>query len=172
MEADPRGRSGKGKEKKLADTKWRDVKSLAIGYDAGNSETILACMAWKDRIVAPQGNLVDSFAAINDKVAIDVIHNHRYVLSEFIMDGMNYEAFFTEQVQVGDATSRAIRQAADNDFIEHLVATLTGAGAAETTRTLESGRTMLSGFHMKVTNRKGTKYHPTTVRFKTRGTIT
>jgi len=156
----------------LTDTKWRDVKSLAIGYDAGNSETILACMAWKDRIMSPGGNLVDSFAAINDKVAVDVIHNHRYVLSEFVMDGLNYEAFFTEQVQALVATAYALKQGADNAAIEYLVATLTGAGAAETTRTLESGRTMLSGFHMKVTNRKGTKYHPTTLRFKTRGNIT
>ncbi len=171
MEADPRGRSGK-KVRKMTDVKWRDVKSLAIGYDAGNSETILACMAYRDKQVSPEGSLVDAFAAINDKVAIDVKHNHRYWLTEFIMDGLNYEAFFTEPVQALDAGAFALMQGADNDFIEYLVAILTGAGVAETTVTMETGRSMLSGFHIKVTNRKGTKYHPTTVRFKTRGTRT
>ncbi|GAG15000.1 unnamed protein product, partial [marine sediment metagenome] len=149
------------------------IVSLAIGESAeeGEQETITACMSWKDRLVSPDGDLVDAFAAINDKTIPDVKHNRRYVLSEFIMDGLNYEAFFTEVVESGEA-HYALMQGADNSPIDYLVATLKGVGAAETTRTLESGRTVLSGFHLKVSNRKGTKYNPCTVRFKTRGNIT
>lgn len=156
----------------MADTKYIDVASLKIGYDAGNQETISEIISWKDRIVAPDGELTRGIAAINDKTIPDVTDHHRYVLSELITDGWNYEAFMTEQVQTAEAASRAFRQGADNDFIEYLVATLNKVGGGTDTRTYESARNYLSGLHIKVSNRKGMKYQPCTFMFKTRGTVT
>jgi len=156
----------------MADTKYIDVASLSIGYDVSNCEAITEIISFKDRIVAPDGELTKPIAAINDKTIPDVTHHHRYVLSELVTDGFNYEAFFTEQVQDGVAASRAFRQGADNDDIEYLVAVLNKVGGGTDTRTYESGRNYLSGLHIHVSNRKGTKYQPCTFKFKTRGTVT
>ncbi len=156
----------------MADTKYIDVVSFDIGYDTDNKETISEIISLKDRLVAPDGELTRPIAAINDKTISDVTHHHRYVMSELVTDGFNYEAFFTEQVQSAEAGSRAFRQGADNDFIEWQVATLNIMGGATETRTYESGRNYLSGLHIHVSNRKGTKYQPCTMRFKTRGTVT
>ena len=156
----------------MADTKYIDVVSVAIGYGAGDSELISEIISFKDRLVSPDGELTSPIAAINDKTIPDVTHHHRYVLSELVTDSLNYEAFFDEQVQNAEAASRAFRQGADNDFIEYLVVTLNIMGGATETRTYESGRTYLSGFHIHVSNREGTKYQPCTIKFKTRGTIT
>ena len=156
----------------MTDVKYKPVSNVKIGYSLAESETITAVMRLSDKIVAVDGQLVTPYAAINDKTPPDVVHSHRYVLVELVMDGFNYEAFFEQQVQVGEAASRAIRQGADNDFIEYLVATLPKAGGGSDTRTYESGRIMLSSFHMRVTNRGGTKYQPATVRFKVRGNVT
>ena len=156
----------------MADTKYIDVASLAIGYDVGNCETITEIISFKDRIVAPDGELTKPIAAINDKTIPDVTHHQRYILSELVTDGFNYEAFFTEQVQTAEAAARAFRQGADNDNIEYLVAVLNKVGGGTDTRIYESGRNYLSGLHIHVSNRKGTKYQPCTMKFKTRGTVT
>jgi len=156
----------------MADTKYIDVASVSIGYDVGNEETISEIISLKDRIVAPDGELTRGFAAINDKTIPDVTHHHRYIEVELITDSFNYEAFMTEPVQALDAASRALRQGADNDFIEYLVATLNKVGGGTDTVTYESGRIYLSRLHIHVTNRKGAKYQPCTFRFKVRGNRT
>lgn len=154
----------------MTDVKYKKVTNFMIGYDSDNKTTILEIIDYKDKVVSPEGDLVKPFAAINDKTAQDVIHQYRYVLVELITNGWNREAFLTQQVVVGDATSRALRQGADNDPIGYLVATLDKPVGADDTVTYESGRGMLSGLHIHVSNRKGTKYNPCTFRFKVRGT--
>ena len=159
----------------MTDVKYKDVQDFSIGYDAENCETITSIIGLGDKIVSPEGELVRPFTAINDKTPPDVVHGHRYWLVELIMDGFNSEALFDEQVQAGaeepELSTRAIRQGADNDFIEYLVGTLTKTGGTDTV-TYESGRAMLSGLHLRVSNRKGTKYQPCTMRFKVRGNRT
>lgn len=156
------------------DEKYKDIESVKIGYDAENCETISEVLRLSDKIVSPDGELVQPFSAINDKVPPDVTHHHRYMLVEMVTDGFNKEAFFDQQVQTAVSTSRVIRLAEYNDFIEHFVGTLLkGDGTGTTkTRTYESGKVILSGLHIHVTNRKGTKYHPVTSRFKVRGDVT
>ena len=156
----------------MADTKYIDVASLSIGFGAGDEETIGHIITFKDRLVSPDRELTSPFAAINDKTIPNVVHNYRYVESELITDGWNYEAFFSEQVQAGDVNSRAFRQGADNDEIERLIATLKKVGGGTDTRIYETGRNYLSGLHISVTNRKNTMYQPCTFRFKTRGNVT
>lgn len=156
------------------DEKYKDIESLAIGYSALECEMITEVIRFSDKIVSPDGKIVQPFSAINDKVPPDVTHHHRYMLVEVVTDGFNKEAFFDQQVQELVATSRVIRLAEYNDFIEYFVATLLkGDGTGDTTtRTYESGTVILSGLHIHVTNRKGTKYHPVTSRFKVRGDVT
>lgn len=154
----------------MVDTKYKDVQSLRIGYDITNSEEIATIISHSDKQVSPDGDLVKPFAAINDKSVPDVTHHHRYWLTETIMDGFNREAFFTEQVQTGEVMSRALRQGADNDFIEYLVAKLSKIVTGTATVTYESAHAILTGLHISVSNRKSRKYQPTTIRFKCRGT--
>ena len=156
----------------MADTKYIDVVSLSIGYDASNCKVINSIISFKDRLVAPDGELTKPIAAINDKTIPDVTHHQRYILSELVTDGFNYEAFFDEPVEAADGATRAFRQGADNNPIGHLVAVLSKVGGGTDTRTYESGRNYLSGLHIHVSNRKGTKYQPCTMKFKTRGTVT
>lgn len=153
------------------DVKYKDIESLAIGYSAAECETITEVIRLSDKLVSPDGELVQPFSAINDKVPPDVTHHHRYMLVEVVTDGFNKEAFFDQQVQTAEATSRVIRLAEYNDFIEHFVAKLVkgdGTGGIKTV-TYESGKVILNRLHIHVTNRKGTKYHPVTTQFKVRG---
>lgn len=153
------------------DVKYKDIESFSIGYDAANCETITEVIRLSDKLVSPDGELVQPFSAINDKVPPDVTHHHRYMLVELVTDGFNKEAFFDEQVQTAVPASRVIRLAEYNDFIEYLVGKLVkgdGTGGTKTV-TYESAKGILSGLHIHVTNRKGTKYHPVTSRFKVRG---
>lgn len=158
----------------MVDTKYKDIQSLRIGYDITNSEEIATIISHSDKQVPPDGDLVKPFAAINDKSAPDVTHHHRYWLTETTIDGFNREAFFTQQVQAGAAepelSSRTLRQGADNDFIEYLVVKLTKIVTGTATVTYESAHAILTGLHISVSNRKGRKYQPTTIRFKCRGT--
>jgi len=158
------------------DVKYKEATGFFIGYDVDNKTTILTVISYKDKIVARDGQLVTPVAAINDKTAPGVRHHFRYNLIEVVFDGLNYEAFFTQQVVAGGGAealaSRAIRQGADNDPIGYLVATLVQLDNTIDTKTAESGRGMLSGFHMHVSNREGTRFQPTTVRFKVRGNLT
>lgn len=135
-------------------------------------EEITAIIDYKDKEIAPEGDLVTAFAAINDKTPSAVIHHHRYWLVELVMDGFNYEALFTQKVVDAEAETFALQQGADNNPIGYLVATLLDADDAEATVTYETAKGYLSGLHIHVSNRKGTKYQPTTMRFKVRGTRT
>ena len=158
----------------MVDTKYKDIQSLRIGYDVTNSEEIATIISHSDKLVSPDGDLVKPFAAINDKSAPDVTHHHRYYLVETVMDGFNREAFFDEQVQAGaeepELSTRALRQDADNDLIEYLVAKMSKIITGTATVTYESAKAMLSGLHISVSNREGRKYQPTTIRHKVRGT--
>ena len=160
----------------MADEKYKDIQSVKIGYDDANSEEITHLISLADKQVPPDGHLVTPFAAINDKSIPDVVHGQRYWLVQQVTDGFNYEAYFTEQVQTGagepQLSSRALRQGADNDFIEHLVTKMTKLGGATETVTYESGKIILAGLHISVSNRKGRKYQPTTILYKVRGTRT
>ncbi len=155
----------------MTDVKYKNPSSLIVGVDAGDNTIITAIISLKDRIVPVEGELVKPFAAINDKTAIDVTHHQRYVEIELITDGWNYEAHMTQQVVDGDSDSRAFRQGADNDPIGHLVGTYAKVGGSDIV-TYESERGFLSGLHIHVTNRKGTKYQPCTFRYKVRGSRT
>jgi len=156
------------------DTKYKDVQWVHIGSTELDATPIGAIISLADKLVSPEGDLVKPFAAINDKTPPDVTHHHRYWLVELITDGFNYEAVFTQQVQEGaeepELSTRAFRQGADNDAIGHLAATLSKIVSGTATVTYESGRAVLSGLHVSVSNRKGRKYQPTTIRFKVRGT--
>lgn len=158
--------------RKMTDVKYKEATSFFIGVSVGDNTPILTVIDYKDKQVSPDGQLVSAAAAINDKTAPGVRHHQRYHLVQVIFDGLNYEAFFTQQVEAGDAASRALRQGADNDPIGYLRATLVKLNDGIDIINFESGRGMLSGFHMHVTNREGTRYQPTTVRYKVRGNRT
>ena len=159
----------------MTDTKYKDVQDFSTGYDVTHKTTLTKIISLSDKLVARDGSLVSPFAAINDKTPTDVIHSQRYWLVERVTDGWSYEELFDQQVQAGagepQLSTRAIRQGADNDEIEYSVATLTKPGGTDTV-TYESGRVLLTGFKVKVSNRKGTIYQPVTVRFKVRGNRT
>lgn len=162
----------KKKDKNMTDQKYRKIVSLKLGYDATHMTTILNLISWKDKLMSPEGELVKPWAAINDKTPSDVTHQHRFYLVEYEIDGLNYEAIFTQQVKDGVATSRALRQGADNDPIGYHVADFLLKDAGTATITYETTRSFLSSLHIHVSNRKGVKYNPVTIRFKVRGNRT
>lgn len=157
--------------RKMTDTKYKEATGFFIGYDLNNKTTILTVIDYKDKQVSPDGQLVSAAAAINDKTIPGVRHHQRYHLVQVVFDGFNYEAFFTQDV-VSVGVGKAIQQGADNDPIGYLRATLVKLDDGIDVIDFESGRGMLSGFHLHATNREGTRYQPTTVRFKVRGNRT
>ena len=124
---------------------------------------------WKDKLVAPDGELVTPWSGLNDKTISDVVHHHRHYVVEYIIDGWNYEAIFDQQVVVGVSASRCLRQGADNDPIGYHVASFLKPITGTATITYETTRSYLSGLHIHVSNRRGVKYNPVTLTFKVRG---
>ena len=156
----------------MANKKYLDVETFSIGYDASHKTDISAIISLADKLVSSKGDLVEPVSAIDDKTPTSVSHRHRSWEVELQTDGFNYEAFMTQQVKSGDGSSRAIRQGADNDPIGYLVAVLNRLGGGTDTVTYQSGKSFLSGFSLKVSNKKGTKYNPCTVKFTVIGTRT
>ena len=153
----------------MTDVKFKKIVSLKLGYDVTHKTTLLNLIDWKDKNVAPDGELVTPWSGINDKTISDVVHHHRYYLVEYIFDGFNYEAIFDQQVVDGVAASRCLRQGADNNPIGYHVAEFLKGGGGTAYITYETGRSYLSGLHIHVSNRRGTKYNPVTLTFKVRG---
>lgn len=156
----------------MTDKKYIDVASMSIGYDVDHKTIMTSIISLADRLVSSRGDLVKTVAAINDKAPADVEHQFRYWDVELVTDGWNYEALMTQQVTSGVAESRAIRQGADNDSIGYLIGMLNKVGGGTDPVIYEGGRGVLSGFSLRVSNRKGTEYQPCTTKFKVRGNRT
>ena len=97
------------------------MERVEIGFSAavGQHTDIENIVNYSDRLVSPDDTHVDPITIINYAVPRGVHQNQKYYEMDLVLDSHNHEAFYTQQVQAGDANSRAIRQGQDNDYIEY-----------------------------------------------------
>jgi hypothetical protein len=154
----------------MVDTHYIEVTSVDIGTSVGSKTTISTIVvSFSDKLVPSKGDLVEPVSAIDDKVPTSVAHRHRNWEMELKTDGWNYEALMTQVVDGG--TGKALMQGADNAAIGYFVATLKKIGGSDTV-TFQSGKVYLTGFSLKVSNKKGTKHQECVQKFICIGTRT
>jgi len=112
---------------------YDNVQWVEIGFNSGASSIeIDNVVSWADRVVSPDGDMVDPMLYINNLTYTGVHHNHKYWEMDMVLD-TNYEIAAPVasvpqywqtnlQVQTADAGSRAIKCGitAENDYIEWL----------------------------------------------------
>lgn len=62
------------------------VTNIEIGYDAGNHVTITNVLAFAERIVSVEGDMLSPFAVINDVNPSGVHHSHKYLELLMVLD--------------------------------------------------------------------------------------
>jgi len=131
----------------LSEVKYDLVTAVRIGWGAGGGQytEIENIVSFSDRLISRDGQHVDPINVINDPVPRGVHHNQKHYVLELVLDSDNYEALYTQQVDTGVATSRAIRQGADNDPIDYFVVYIRESDGTTTTYTYESGKVWCIG---------------------------
>ena len=153
----------------MTDTSYLQVNSVKIGYDAGHCTTITRVAYYGDREVTPHSDgEVELIEVINLVKPVTVDGRHKAYEIVIGIDSSDYEAFYTQQVQVGDAASRAIKDAGDNDVIEYLVIELQGT-AGTITVTWEASKVQVVGEHSYYSNRAAMDYQITEYRLTSWG---
>lgn len=85
----------------------------------------------------------------------------KHWLIEIAVDSHNYEAFYSQQTESGDAASRAIKDSADNDTIEYLVVRYIEDDGSTLDVTYESGKVGVIGERARFSNRPEVEFQPT-----------
>lgn len=161
----------------MADAKYDIVTLVEIGFSGvvGQHTDIENVVSFSDRLEARDGSHVDPINIINTVVPMGVHHNQKYWVMELVLDSDNYEAMYTQQVQVGDAASRVIKDTADNDYIEYFRVYIRESDGTITTYFYESERVWCIAEEHNYSNERGERHQGTTTyRFvclgnKTRG---
>jgi len=133
-------------------------------------------VSWADRVVSPDGDMVDPALFINDFSPLGVHHNHKYWEMEMVLDtdwlpnknnATSYWAY-TQQVQTGVAASRAIKCDDDNDSIEWLKVYIRESDGTQTCLTYadeDEDVVWCIGETANINNEIGTRHQTTTFKF-------
>ena len=157
----------------MTDTKYLYCQKIAIGYDAAHKTEIANIGYYADRIVTPHGDgEVETVEVVNLVKPPAVDGRHKNWEIDIAIDSDDYEAFFNQQVQVGDANARAVRDSADNDEIEYFVVTMVKDTGATETLTFESGKVSCADIESDFSNRDEQEYQFTVYKFVCWGTRT
>ena len=123
----------------MTDKKYDIVTEVEIGWAAagGSHTSITNIVSFSDRLISRDGRHVEPITVINTPVPRGIHQNQKMYEMELVLDSDNYEAMYNQQVQAGDVNSRAIRQGADNDYIEYFVVRIREEDGTETTYSYE-----------------------------------
>jgi hypothetical protein len=156
----------------LVDTKVDYIYRLGIGYDSSHYTAIGNIRRWSEGLISPDGDMVRPIEVINTVPPVTVGHRHRYYTMEVELDSDNVEAFTDQQVENGDASSRAMRDGALNDPIGYFVAQFKSTASANISHTFTSGKVYLVGAKGFCSNEHGTGANSTIYNFLCYGSRT
>jgi len=155
----------------MTDVKIDYVTKVALGYDSTNADTALAIVRFSDRLVSPDGAMVEPVSVINTVKPATVGQRASYYEMELELDSDN-SMFYDQQVTSGVATSRALRDSAANGRIDYFIVNLKDTAGATVSYLYETQRVYLTGASGRVSNEKGTERNPTIYRLICRGNKT
>lgn len=158
--------------------RYDKVQWVEIGYGGGATEHVEIdnVVSWADRVVSPDGDMVDPALFINYFSPVGVHHNHKYWEMEMVLDTdylpdddnpTDYWAY-TQQVQAGVAGSRAIVCDDENDWIEWLKVYVRESDGTQTCLTYaeeDENVVWCIGETASINNEIGTRHQTTTFKF-------
>ncbi len=156
----------------MTDTKYDYVYRLGVGYDSTHYTAIANLRRWSEKLVSPDGDMVRPIEVINTVAPVSVSHRHRYYVMEAELDSDNVEAFTTQQVESGDAASRAMRDGALNDPVGYFVVQFKDTAGGNVSHTFEAGKVYLVGGRGFCSNEHGTTSNSSIYSFLCYGTRT
>jgi len=156
----------------LADVKLVNVTKFAIGYDADNCEVVEALVRVSDRLISPEGGMVEPIPVIGATKPATVAQRGRYWEIEVEVDSDNITAFRETDVDNAASDQFALQDSEDNDAIEYFLVNYKNSAGTTVSKLFESGRVYLTYARGRVTNEQGVDRHTTTYRFICRGNRT
>lgn len=152
------------------------IEWVEIGVSAADHVEIENVISFADRVVSPDGDMIDPLLTINAFHPAGVHHNHKYWEMELVLDSdwlpdntapTAYWAY-TQQVQAGVGASRAIKCNDDNDSIEWFKVYVREADGTQTKLTYADEDTDVVwciGETSQINNERGERHQPKTWRF-------
>ena len=122
--------------------KYDKVTSIEVGRTAADKVTITNVLYFADRVVSPDGDMVDPNVRINDFNPVGVHQNHKYWELEFALDtdwltdstDRTTRWAYTQNVDAGDSKP-AIDEDGDNTPIEFFEVNIRDSDGTATTLT-------------------------------------
>lgn len=145
--------------------------AVAIGSSSGAAGVCESIIRFSNRLVSPDGVLVEPIPVINLVNPAAVSDRPRYWETELELDGDNITLMRGTAVN-GTGTSRVIKDIARNDAISYMFASGTDTAGNSVSYDYESDMIYCSHAEGHVSNEPGTTRSPTLYRFLTLGTLT
>jgi len=155
--------------------KYDKVTRVEIGRTLADHVNITNVVSFADRVVSPDGDMLDPMSVINTWRPTGVHHNHKYWELEMVLDTnwlpddtapLAYWEY-TQHVDLANATP-AIVDAAGNPDIEWFKVFIRESDGTATTLTysdVDTNVVWCTGKTTNISNEKGTRHQPTTFRF-------
>ena len=156
--------------------KYDVVNLIEIGRTGGDHSNITNVVSFADRVVSPDGSMLDPLSVINTWNPGGVHHNHKHWLMEMVLDtnwrhivtnpGVGYWEYY-QWVDFANSLP-AIVNAGPNTPIEYFVVTIREHDGTITTLTYADEETnilWLVGKTTEISNEKGARHQTTTFRF-------
>jgi len=125
-----------------------------------------------DRLISPEGALVEPVPVIGTVKPATVAQRGRYWEIEVEVDSDNITAFRTTDVSVTEGNQYALQDSQANDAIQYFIVNYTNSAGTTVSKLFESDRVYLTYARGRVTNEQGAERHTTTYRFICRGNRT
>ena len=135
---------------------------MGWGAAGGAHINIENIVAFGDRLMSRDGRLTEPINMVNYPVPRGVHHNWRNYEMILILDSDNYEAFYSTQVTVGDAASRAIRRGADNNRIDYFAVFIREEDGTTAQYTYETEKVWCVEEVHEYSNERGLRHQGTT----------
>ena len=154
------------------------VTLVEIGRTVGDHANITNVVSFADRVVSPDGSMLDPLSVINTWNPRGVHHNHKHWEMELVLDtnwkvittspGVGYWEYY--QMVDGGNSLPALVNAGANTPIEYFIVTIREHNGTITTLTYADGvfdenLIWLVGKTADINNERGTRHQTTTFRF-------
>ena len=147
----------------MADVKYDLVQRVEMGFgvNAAQHTNIENIVSFGDRLEARDGKHVDPINVVNIHIPQGIHQNHKYYIMTLVVDTHNHEAFYAQPVQAAAPGSRAIREGADNDFVEYFRAFIRESDGTQTSYSYEADKVWCIGEEHRLSNERGERHQGT-----------
>jgi hypothetical protein len=148
----------------MTDTKLLRVSNVAIGYDSSNATTAVSIVRVSDRLVSPEGAMVEPVPVLGQNQPATVAQRGRYWEVELELDSDNIDMFRTQDVVSGAGSGQAWEESSDNNAIDYFMINFEDTAGNTVSHLYESDRVYLAYARGRVSNEKGVDRQSTVYR--------